>query len=79
MPRRAAIVYGDVPLFLIPHVIQKGIRTHGEELERVTVKKTYSHVYNVSIRTQSVRRELRSAIPHAKYPATRSAGRERAG
>jgi hypothetical protein len=49
----------DVPLFLIPHVIQNGIRMHGEELERVTVKKTFMHVYAVSIRTRSVKRELR--------------------
>jgi hypothetical protein len=69
----------DVPLFLIPHVIQNGIRVHGDELERVTIKKIFMHVYAVSIRTRSVKRELRPAVPHAKYPAARSNGRERAG
>jgi len=75
MPRRAAVVIPDVPLFLIPHIIQNGIRIHGEEVERITIKKTYMHVYSLSIRTRSVKRELRPAIPHAKYPAPRSKGR----
>jgi hypothetical protein len=75
MPRRAAVVIPDVPLFLIPHILQNGIRIHGEELERVTVKKTFTHVYSMSIRTRSVKRELRPAIPHAKFPAPRSGNR----
>jgi len=74
MPRRAAIVTPDVPLFIIPHVIQNAIRILGEELERVTIKKTFMHVYTMSIRTRSIKRELRPAIPHAKYPAQRSKG-----
>lgn len=75
MPRRAAVVIPDIPLFLIPHVIQNGILIHGEEVERVTIRKTFTHVYSMSIRTRSVKRELRPAIPHAKYPAQRSKGR----
>lgn len=69
MPRRAAIVEPDVPLFLIPHVILKGIRTHGDELERVTVKKTRSHVFTISIRTRPVKRELRRVETRAVMPA----------
>lgn len=74
MPRRAAVVIPDIPLFLIPHILQNGIRIHGEELERVTIKKIFMHVYTMSIRTRGIKRELQSAIPHAKVPAQRSKG-----
>jgi hypothetical protein len=76
MPRRAAVVIPDVPLFLIPHILQNGIRIHGDELERVTIKKIFMHVYTMSIRTRGVKRELRPTIPHAKFPAPRSGNRE---
>jgi hypothetical protein len=64
MPRRPATIERDIPLFLIPHVVMRGVRTHGEELERVTVSKTRSHFYNVSIRTRPVKRELKG-VPKA--------------
>jgi len=72
MPRRATVVIPEVPLFLISHVIQNGIRMHGEEVERVTIKKTFMHVYTVSMRTRSIKRELRPKVPYAKIPAPRS-------
>lgn len=71
MPRRPATIERDIPLFLIPHIVMRGIRTHGEELERVIVRKTRRHYYNVSIRTRSIKRELKrgkkyaSGIPEA--------------
>jgi len=57
MPRRPAEVQDDVPLFLVAHVIQQRIRTHGEELERVIVNRTHRHFYTVSVRTKPIRRE----------------------
>jgi len=66
MPRRLATVERDIPLFLIPHVLLREVRRHGEELERVIVRKTSSHFYNISIRTRPVKRELkRSQIKSA--------------
>jgi hypothetical protein len=59
MPRRQATIERDIPLFLIPHSVLRGVRTHGEELERVIVRKTRSHFYNISIRTQPIKRELK--------------------
>ncbi len=50
MPRRPAEVMEDVPLFLIPHVIMQKIRTSGEDLEGVAVKRTQRHFYTVSVR-----------------------------
>jgi hypothetical protein len=64
MPRRPATIERDIPLFLIPHIVMWGVRTHGEELERVIVRKTRSHFYNVSIRTRPIKRE------HKKWDAT---------
>ena len=63
MPRRAAFVLPEIPLFLIPPVIQREICRAGEELERIVIKKTGRHYYNISIRTRSVNRELRAGAP----------------
>jgi hypothetical protein len=58
IPRRAATVGRDIPLYLIAHIVQREVRVRGEELERVIVRKTQSHFYNVSVRTKPVNREL---------------------
>lgn len=60
MPRRPAEILADVPLFLIPHVILQRIRQFGDDLERVTVKRTHRHFYTVSIRTRPLKREFQS-------------------
>ena len=61
MPRRSATVERDIPLFLIPHVLLREVRRHGEELERVIIRKTRSHFYNISIRTRPIKRELKGS------------------
>jgi len=59
MPRRQTTTDRDIPLFIVPHRIMKRIRRHGEALERVIVRKSGSHYYNISIRTRPVKRELK--------------------
>ena len=59
MPRRPPLIEQGIPLYLIPHTVLRGVRMYGNEIERVVVKKTCSHFYNVSIRTRPVKRELR--------------------
>jgi len=59
MPRRQTTTDRDIPLFIVPHVIMKRIRMHGKALERVIVRKSGSHYYNISIRTRPVKRELK--------------------
>jgi|GEM_PF-634555 hypothetical protein len=59
MPRRPAKIERDIPLWLIPDIVKRGVVTHGKTLERVIVSKTRNHFYNVSIRTRRVRRELK--------------------
>jgi len=61
MPRRPAKIERDIPLYLIPDIVKRGVVTHGNILERVIVSKTKNHFYNVSIRTRRVKRELRSS------------------
>ncbi len=61
MPRRPAKIERDIPLYLIPDIVKRGVVTHGQALERVIVSKTGNHFYNVSIRTRRVKKELRSA------------------
>jgi uncharacterized membrane protein len=66
MPRRPAKIERDIPLYLIPNIVKRGIVTHGQALERVIVSRTRNHVYNVSIRTRRVKRELRSSWIRSK-------------
>jgi hypothetical protein len=61
MPRRPAKIERDIPLYLIPDIVKRGVVTHGQTLERVIVSTTRNHFYNVSIRTRRVKRELRSS------------------
>ena len=58
MPRRPTITEERVPLFLLPHMVMRGIRMHGEELEWVMARRMSHHYYSMSIRTQPVRREF---------------------
>jgi hypothetical protein len=69
MPRRQTTIGRDIPLFIVPHVIMQKIRTHGENLERVIVRKSGSHYYNISIRTRPVKRELKTSVEGAGAPA----------
>lgn len=48
----------EIPLFLLPQVIAKQIRTAGDRIYRISVKRTHWHHYNVSVRTKSLPREL---------------------
>jgi len=61
MPRRPDMIERDIPLSLVPHVIMKGAKAPDDDLERVLVKKTHRHFYNVTIRTRSQKREYRKA------------------
>ena len=66
MPRRSkTIERDDIPLFLAPHVITRRIRTHGDKLRRVFVRKIRRHFFNVSIRTRSIKRELKGTQTYA--------------
>jgi hypothetical protein len=62
------MVQPDIPLFLIPHTIRKGILKFHEEIVRIVVHKVNRHRYNVSIHSRSIKRELRPVIPRAGYP-----------
>jgi len=55
-----------IPLFLLPHAIARQIKKTGDRIYRISVKRTDRHVYNVSVRTKSLPREL---APGRKSPA----------
>jgi hypothetical protein len=55
-----------VPLYLIPDIVKREIRTNGEALHWVFVQKSGSHFYNIRIRTRPVKRELRSSWARSK-------------
>lgn len=68
MPHRQTTTDRKIPLFIVPHMIMKRIRRHGEALERVIVRKSGSHYYNISIRTRPVKRELKVRPAGARIP-----------
>ena len=49
----------EIPLFLIPTVIARQIKEQGDDVFRISVKRTHWHHYNVTVRTKQVHRELR--------------------
>jgi hypothetical protein len=60
MSRRPTKIEQNIPLYLIPDIVKREVRTHGEDLDWVFVRKSGSHFYNIRTRTKPVRRELRS-------------------
>ncbi len=65
MPRRPAIVVQKIPLFLIASVVSREVKEAGGELMRIVVKKVKGHYYDINVRTRSVYRALRPAVPQA--------------
>ena len=70
MPLRLKTIDRDIPLFRASHVIMRGIRTRGDKLHQVFGRMTRRNFSNVSIRTRSIKRELKgmqtpdgSAVP----------------
>ena len=79
MPRRPAKIERDIPLYLIPDIVKRGVVTHGRTLERVIVSRTGNHFYNVSIRTRPVKRELRSSWARSRLRERRQGDAEDLG
>jgi hypothetical protein len=78
----------EVPLYLLPQAVARLIRHKGDFVYRISVVRTRHHHYNVRVRTNTVRRELRptgtgtiDAVPDGALTAVkavRKRGRERA-
>lgn len=61
MTKSKTLEASEVPLHLLPKTIAHQLRTFGDAVYRISVKRTHWHHYNVSVRTKSVRRELSPA------------------
>ena len=48
----------EIPLHILPAVIARQIRSVGDRIYRISVKRTHWHHYNISIRTKMFRKEL---------------------
>jgi len=48
----------EIPLYLIPRVINGMIRERGGKIYRISVVRTHYHHYNISVRTRRLPREL---------------------
>ena len=55
MTRSLSVQAAEIPLYLIPKVIDRLIRLKGEAVYRISVVRTHWHHYNVSIRTKWIR------------------------
>lgn len=57
MTKSLSVQAAEIPLYLIPKVIDRLIRLRGEAVYRISVVRTHWHHYNVSIRTKWIRPE----------------------
>ena len=64
MSRRPATDKRDIPVFPVPHIAMRGTRTQGEDPERIIVRNAGIHFYHVSIRSRSIKRELKRKKKH---------------
>ncbi len=62
MPRRPTDMESDIPLYLVPHVVMRGIRQFGREIDSIFIRKTGRHYYNIGVRSRPIRKELGSAL-----------------
>jgi hypothetical protein len=69
MTARRSATETHIPLYLIPHVIARLINKQGEDVHRISVKRVCLHHYNITVRTKSLKRELRPG--HARDPPSR--------
>ena len=51
----------EVPLYLLPRTIARQLQLFGNAVYRISVKRTRWHLYNVTVRTKRIRKELRPA------------------
>ncbi len=68
--RRSATETG-FPLYLIPHAIARQIHRQGGRVNRISVKRVCLHRYTITVRTKSLKRELRpgrSRRPPSGHP-----------
>jgi hypothetical protein len=56
----------EVPLYLIPAVLQRLIRLKGDAVYRISVVRTHWHHYNVGVRTKRIKKEL-APVPVAEF------------
>ena len=66
--RKLAMVTSTIPLFLIASVVSREVKKAGEELVRIVVKKMQGPSYTFSVRTRTVCRVLRPAVPQSMTP-----------
>jgi len=72
MTARQSATETEIPLYLIPTAIARQINMWGEEVYRISVKRIHWHHYNITVRTKSLKRELRirneRVMPFANDP-----------
>jgi len=58
MPKSKSVTESGVPLYLLPERITRHIDRVGAPVYRISVKRTHWHLYNISVRTKSLPKEL---------------------
>jgi len=68
MPRRPAVIFPKIPLFMIDSVVKREVIRAGEELVRVVIRLAKGHYYEISVRTRKVCRMLLPERPKDETP-----------
>lgn len=77
MTRRRSRAGVEIPIRLLPPAIARKVRTWGDAIYRISVKRTHWHHDTVTVRTRMVRKELAPKEVATKLPDTGSVTEKR--
>ena len=72
MTARRSTSETEIPLYLIPHVIARQIKERGDDVYRISVKRTHWHHYTIKVRCSTKKATVQT-------PASGSAVQVRSG
>ena len=69
MTTARSVTKSEVPLYLLPRAIAHEINKMGDDVYRISVKRTHWHHYNISVRVKALPKELAPAVTVVPAPA----------
>ena len=52
----------EIPLHLLPQAVARQVQDWGDSVHRISVRRTHWHLFNVTVRTKPVPRELATRV-----------------
>ena len=70
MTGKRSNIMTEIPLYLVPKAVARLVRLKGSAVFRISVVRTHWHHYNVRVRTNTCRKELRPCCTARPAPGT---------